>query len=75
MKKNGTEPGMKCAAENAMMPSMARRPLLTSASKPFAFFSGESFAAMPNGSYRFFHHCAGILREWDSNVHPSSPKS
>jgi len=31
---------------------MARRPLLISARRPLAFFSGEAFLLKPKGSYR-----------------------
>jgi len=59
--RNGTEPGTFASAMKPIMPICARRPLLISASRPLAFFSGEFFAAMPNGSYRSSHHCAGMF--------------
>ena len=39
----GTEPGTFASETKAMMPSMARRPLLISARRPFSFFSGDAF--------------------------------
>ena len=46
----GTEPGTSASETKAMMPSIARRPLLISARRPFSFFSGEAFFERPNGS-------------------------
>ena len=40
------------AQRNPKIPSMARRPLFTSASLPCAFFSSERFLEKPNGSYK-----------------------
>eukprot|EP00964_Phaeocystis_antarctica_P033820 scaffold19192_cov67-Phaeocystis_antarctica.AAC.8 len=48
----GTEPGTLEAAQKPMMPIMARRPLLISATRPLAFFSGEAFFDSWNGSKR-----------------------
>ena len=39
--------GTLAAETKPMMPSMARRPLLISATRPLAFFSGEAFLEMP----------------------------
>ena len=46
--------GTLAAETKPMMPSMARRPLLISATRPLAFFSGEAFLEMPKGSYRSY---------------------
>ena len=48
----GTEPGSCDSDRKPMRPIIARRPLLTSASRLFAFFSGEAFLLKPRGSNR-----------------------
>ena len=48
LKKKGTEPGMKWAAEKAMMPSIAARPFLSS----FIFWASRFSAPLPAQSQR-----------------------
>ena len=40
------------AAQKPMMPIMARRPLLISATRDFSFFSADIFLVKPKGSHR-----------------------
>ena len=58
--RSGTEPGTLASARNAMMPICARRPLLISAMRPLAFFSGEAFFERLNGSKRLSGTGCGI---------------
>ena len=48
----GTEPGILLSLRKAIRPSIARRPLLISATSDFAFFSADIFFVKPNGSHR-----------------------